>query len=219
MDEVRKLCAAMQSKLDRELNLTQRERFWSAECADILTAAKITKQLGLVDWDFKALYEFVCNLIRNLRVEVSPPALDISATIGDYINRHMQNILVVKDNVDQRSNMAALPQVEPKGELLIRYEPDTQMLFLSAKAFKNDCVVTQVNYRDTIKQLEARGILKANAVKRLSKGMKINSPGVYCLVLDCKVSDFLDMKDLVGVSDDEEETEAEGEAEDDNRAD
>ena len=52
-----------------------------------------------------------------------------------------------------------------------------------------------------------------------SKGMKINSPGVYCLVLDCKVSDFLDLKDLVGVSDDEEETEAEGGAEDDNRAD
>jgi len=218
MDEVRKLCAAMQSKLDRELNLTQRERFWSAQAASILTAAKITTQIGLVIWDFKALYEFVCNLIRSLRAEVSPPALDVSATIGDYINRHMQNVLVVKDGVDLRSNMAALPKLEPRGELLIRYEPDTQLLFLSAKAFKNDCVVTQVNYRDTMKQLEARGILKANAVKRLSKGMKISSPGVYCLVLDCKVSDFLDMKDIVG-AEDEEESEAEGEAEDDNRAD
>lgn len=219
LDEVRTLCTAMQAKLDRELNLTQRERFWSAEAASILTAAKITTQIGLVIWDFKALYEFVCNLIRSLRMETSPPPLDVSATIGDYINRHMQNILVVKDGVDLRSNMAALPKLEPRGELLIRYEPDTQLLFLSAKAFKNDCVVTQVNYRDTVKQLEAMGILKGSAVKRLSKGMKINSPGVYCLVLDCKVSDFLDMNALVGADDEEEEAETEGEAEDDSRAD
>jgi hypothetical protein len=87
--------------------------------------------------------------------------------------------------------------LEPKGELLIRYEPDTKKLFFAAKPFKNDCVKFQVNYKDTLQQLQKKGIFTGTMNKRLSKGMKVVAPGVHSLVFDCSNSDFLDMDGLV----------------------
>ena len=55
----------------------------------------------------------------------------------------------------------------------------------------------QINYRETIKRLEDKNILVETAVKRMSKGMKVAAPGVYCLVLDCDNSDFLNMSDFI----------------------
>lgn len=189
---------AIQAKIDRELNLTQRERFWSALVAACITGGLIAvKYLKLMDWDMKRIYEWACKMILSLREDVKPPATDILTVVGDYLNRHMGNILVVDDNVDLRTNMMSLPIMEPRGELLIRYEPDTKKLFIAAKDFKNDCVTYQVNYKETLSALKKNGIFTGTAVKRLSKGMKVLTPGVYCLVFDTAANGFLDMNDLV----------------------
>ena len=200
-DEVRTLCMGIQSKLDLELGLTQKERFRSAQLAANLSALRIIRHLGLVDWDMKPIYDFACRLVTDLRRDVPVVHADAMGVLGDYINRHLQNILVVKEKVDARSNMAPLPQLEPRGELLIRYEPDTKRMFLSARAFKTDCVVTQVNYKETLLELELMGVLQPAMLKRMSKGMKVNSPPVYCLVLDCSGSGFIEFEEAMGVAD------------------
>jgi hypothetical protein len=89
--------------------------------------------------------------------------------------------------------------LEPRGELLIRYEPDTKRMYLAAKAFKNDCVQYQINYRDTVEMLDKSGFLIKTEVKRLSKGMKVASPGVQTLVLDCSKDAFINVEEFVGV--------------------
>ena len=183
--------------MDKELKLTQRERFWSAVMAANITGGLIAKQLGLISWDMKRIYRWATGMMLGLREDVKPPANDVSAIIGDYINRHMQNILVVNDGVDRRSNMPALPIMEPRGDLTIRYEPDTKMMYLAAKAFKNDCAKYQVNYKETLAELESKGIFVGRAVKRLSKGMKVVSPGVQSLIIDCSSSEFIDMDEFI----------------------
>ena len=199
LEEVRNSLKGIQSKIDKELKLTQRERFWSAVVAANITGGLIAKNIGLIDWDMKAIYKWATDMILSLRKDVKPPASDVVSVIGDYINRHMQNILVVNDDVDRRTAMASLPTLEPKGELLIRYEPDTKKMFLAAKAFRNDCVKFQVNYKDTLEQLEKKGVFTGTMNKRLSKGMKVVSPGVHCLVFNCANSDFISIDDLVSV--------------------
>jgi hypothetical protein len=119
------------------------------------------------------------------------------AVVGDYINRHMQNILVVNDDIDRRSSMPSLPTLEPRAELLMRYEPDTKKMFLAAKPFKNDCVRFQVNYKDTLNQLEKKGVFLGTMNKRLSKGMKMVSPGVHSLIFDCSTTEFISMDEFV----------------------
>jgi hypothetical protein len=196
LEEAKNTVLGIQAKIDRELKLTQRERFWSAVVAANITGGLIAKNIGLIDWDMKAIYKWATQMILGLRVEVKPPASDVMAVVGDYINRHMQNILVVNDDVDRRTNMAMLPTLEPRGELLIRYEPDTKKMFLAAKPFKNDCVKFQVNYKDTLAQLEKKGIFLGTMNKRLSKGMKVVSPGVHSLIFDCSSAEFISMDEI-----------------------
>jgi hypothetical protein len=199
----------IQAKLDRELKLTQRERFWSAVISANITGGLIAKELGLIDWDMKRIYKWASQMLLALREDVQPPATDLATIIGDYLNRHMQNILVVEDNVDRRTQLPMLPKLEPKGELLVRYEPDTNRMYIAAKHFKNDCVDTQINYKETLAQLKKQGIYLKPEVKRLSKGMKVITPGVYSLVFDTSVGGFLNLDSIVG-TDEAEQTDESG---------
>jgi hypothetical protein len=201
-EEAEATVRSIQAKIDRELKLTQRERFWSAVVAANITGGLIAvKYLKLMNWDMQRIYEWATKMILALREDVKPPATDVASIVGDYLNRHINNVLVVDDGVDQRTNMAMMPKMEPRGELLIRFEPDTKKLFIAAKPFKQDCVSTQVNYKETLETLKKNGVFVGTGVKRLSKGMKVTTPGVYCLIFDTTVGGFIDIKELVGVDD------------------
>jgi hypothetical protein len=197
LEEAKNALLGIQAKIDKELKLTQRERFWSAVVAANITGGLIAKNIGILNWDMKAIYTWATQMILSLRKDVTPPASDVVAVIGDYINRHMQNILVVNDNVDRRTAMPSLPTLEPRGELYIRYEPDTKKMFLAAKAFKEDCVKYQVNYKNTLDDLDKKGVFLGTTNKRLSKGMKIVSPGVHTLIFNCANADFISMDTIV----------------------
>ena len=181
----------VQAKIDRDARISQSERYWSAGIAANISSGLISKELELHDYNMRSVYAWCIEyLIPTLRESCVTPASDVSAIIGDYINRHVQNILIVDGEADRRTSKFAAPVVEPKGPLLIRYEPDTKKMFLVAKAFKNDCVDVQINYKDTLTQLKNKGILVDSGVKRLAKGMRLESPGVHALVLDCGHNDF-----------------------------
>ena len=198
LEEAVQTARNIQFKIDKELQLTQRERFWSAATAANIAGGLIAKHLKLIDWDMKRIYQWATKMVLSLRDDVSPPINDVSAVVGDYINRHMQNILVANDEADRRTNRPTAPLLEPKGDLLIRYEPDTKKMFLAAKAFKDDCVKFQINYKDTLRRLEEKGIYLGTMTKRLSKGMAVVAPGVHCMILDCSSTEFLNMDGFIG---------------------
>lgn len=198
LEAVQQLCTRIQKKIDGELDLTQRERFWSAGAGANIAGGMLAKQSGVLDWDLDRIYKWAGTvLIPDLREQTTPPLLsNASAVVGDFINRHMQHVLVVKAGADLRTNIAPLPIMEPKRDLLIRYEPDTKLMYIVIRAFRNDCVEQQVNYRETIKELEALGIYLRYENKRLAKGTKIISPAVPCMVLNCNHPDFIDLSSL-----------------------
>jgi hypothetical protein len=198
---------AIQAKIDRELKLTQRERFWSAVVAANITGGLIaTKYLKIMNWDMQRIYDWATKMIIALRDDVKPPATDVASVIGDYLNRHINNVLVVNDAVDMRTNMPMLPVLEPKGELLVRYEPDTKKMFIAAKPFKSDCVAVQVNYKETLETLKKSGVFLGTGVKRLSKGMKVVTPGVYCLIFDTTAGNFLNMSEIISLPAEDEQS-------------
>lgn len=189
---------AIQAKIDAEMHLTNRERFWSAVIACNIAGGLIAKNLGLINYDMKAIYVWATeNMLKSIREDVKPPANNASAVIGDFINRHIQNILVVNDEADSRTKMQAAPIQEPRGDLIIRFEPDTKKMFIVAKNFRTDCVAGQVHYKDTLSQLKAKGIFIGAENKRMTKGMKMASAGVHSLVFDCRSPDFIDMDTFV----------------------
>ena len=180
-EQVSNLCQRMQAKVDRELGLLPKERFWSATVACNIVGGMVARHCGLIDWDVDAIYFWACGCIERLRSSSDAPLNDVEQVIGDYLYRNIQNILVVDDMADRRTNIPALPKREPKGELLIRIEPDTKLMFIVSRAFKEYCVKYQVNYTDTLRRLEEKGRLTARGSKRLSKGMQVVGDPVHCL--------------------------------------
>lgn len=187
----------IQNKIDAELKLAPPERFWSAVAACNIAGGLIANTLGLSNYDMKGIYAWVCQTIQGMRDEIKTPADDATVVVGDYINRHMQNILVVKADIDNRSSTQSMPTLEPRGELRIRYEPDTKQMFFVTSQFRKDCVERQINYKDTIRELKEKGFLVGSPNKRMSKGMKITSPAVHTLQFNCQNAGFIDMDGLI----------------------
>lgn len=181
LEQVQTKCLAMQAKIDKELQLLPKERFWSATFAANIQGGLFAKRCGLIDWDMTRIYNWSCKQIEKLRVETEAPLDGPEQAVGDYLYRHMQNILVVNGEADRRTNLYAGPVREPKGELLIRIEPDTKMMFFIAKHFKEYCVKYQINYNQTLDKLEQQGRLVRKAGKRLSKGMAVSGENIHCL--------------------------------------
>jgi hypothetical protein len=190
-EEAVDLMRQVQARIDKEVQFTQRERFWSGVAACNIAGGLIAKSLGLHDFDMKAVYEWLKRMLSEMRHEVKPPQASPITAVGEFINAHISNALVVNGEVDARSNLSALPMLEPRGELMIRYEPDTKELYIAAKPFKDFCVRQQINYKGTLRELQNMGCFVEAMNKRMSKGMKMVSPAVRVLKFDASSSEFL----------------------------
>ena len=197
LEEVKTLVKDIQARIDKDLNLTQRERNWSAIVAANLAGGIIVRRLGIAKLDMARIYKVVTPILLEMREDTKPPVSEASSVIGEFVNSHPHNMLVVEDGVDKRTQKAKFPVVEPKGALLYRYEPDTHKMFVPVKNFRKHCAETQIDYKDVLKELSAKGLYLETVNKRLSKGMSITSPGVRSLVFDASHADFIDMSRLI----------------------
>jgi len=137
------------------------------------------------------------NMLGEMREDIKPPKSNPAILLGEFINSHMNNALVVNGEMDARSNMEAMPLWEPRGELLIRYEPDNKHLYVAAKQFKDFCVKQQVNYKTMLKELQDANVFVEGMNKRMSKGMKVVSPAVRVLKFDASSNEFIQMDGMI----------------------
>jgi hypothetical protein len=202
LETIRQLCAFTQNKIDTELGLLPKERFRSATIAANIVGGIIARKLRLIDWTIDGVYEWACSQVDRMRIESAPMSTDPEEIVGDYINRNMQNILII-DEGDARSNVKPLPKREPKGELRIRIEPNTKTIYIASKPFKEFCVAHQVNYAETLRRLKERGKLIKNDLRRLSKGLSgVAGVPVQCVWLKLD-DDFMEANDLVEPGDED----------------
>jgi len=200
LEYTKDLIKKVQARLDREVQFTARERFWSATAACNIAGGLIARHLGLHDYDMTAVYEWLKAMLSEMRHDIKPPQSTPVSTLGEFLDSHHINALVVNGEVDARSSMSALPLQEPRGELLVRYEPDTKHIYVAAKQFKEFCIKQQVNYKTLLKELTDLKIFVETVNKRMSKGMKVASPAVRTLKFDASNSEFLRMDDMLGLN-------------------
>ena len=184
LEEAKDLVKNIQAKIDREIKITSRERFWSAAAACNIAGGLIAKHLGLHDYDMKAIYSWLLNMLQGMRQEVKPPQSNPILIIGEFLNAHMGNALVVNGMADCRSSMIPMPALEPRGELLIRFEPDTKHLYITVTPFRQYCVRLQINFRDLLAQLKETGVYIDTVNKRMAKGLRMETPAVRTLLFD-----------------------------------
>ncbi len=210
VEDVIDLLRQVQAKIDREVQFTSRERFWSGVAACNITGGLIAKDLGLHNYDMRAIYKWMIDMLQGVREEIKPPVTNNVALIGDFINDHISNVVVVNGTADARTNLVALPTVEPRGELFIRYEPDTKRMYFAVKPFREYCIKRQINYKGILEAFKKTGVFVGATNKRLSKGMRIQAPAVRTLEFDTDHSDFLDVGNAFGVDDGDRDSSVQG---------
>jgi hypothetical protein len=71
-------------------------------------------------------------------------------------------------------------------------------MFIVSRAFRDDCVKAQINYKDLLKQLTIKGIYKGGVTRRMTTGTKIKGTPVHALHFDCNAPDFISLDDYIG---------------------
>lgn len=166
-----------------QLSLNSSYRFYSTLGAVNLTGGHIAKELGLIDYNLTRIYDFYSGIIGGLKEVNQATGSDPSSFISHFILKYMaQNTLVIDDACDARTG--SVSQQAPRGELVIRMEPDTKKIFVVKKKLQSECVESGVMYKDMLKDLEKNGYLISVAKKGMSKGTLVCSPPVDAIVLD-----------------------------------
>lgn len=187
----------VQLRLDTAAGLGQRERFWSAIGALAITGGLISAELGLHDIDVKRIFNWLVAFLRVGKGEVkSSGTADSTTYLGAYIAANINNTLIVHDNA-AANGLPTPPIREPRGELLIRYEPDTKRVFLVQKKFKEWCAKNQVSYHETISTLRNEGVLVESTKKRMAKGTLMAATPVNVLMLEDPVNRLFDIDDII----------------------
>ena len=183
----------VQQKIDKAVQFTSRERFWSAVVACNIAGALIAKDLGIIDIDIKRVYEWIVSELKVMRYDIKAPTQAHSSIIGEFMNEHRGCTLVINGLADGRSGMEQLPIVEPKfNDLFIRIEPDTKKLYINSKQLRDYCTKQQVTLKETLKSLTADSVYLGKEKKRLSKGTKVQSPPVDVFVFNLDSTCFMD---------------------------
>jgi uncharacterized protein (DUF927 family) len=202
LEDAKDLVRKVQARIDKEVQFTSRERFWSAVAACNIAGGLIARNLGLHDYSMAKVYEWLKGMMSDMRHDVKPPVSNPTSALGEFINSHILNTLVVNGEADARSNLVSMPSLEPRGELLVRYEPDTKHLYISAKKFKDFCIERQVNYKSLLVKLAEMKVFMEATNKRMAKGMKVVSPAVRVLKFDTSNSEFLQVDAILNTHED-----------------
>jgi hypothetical protein len=193
LEERIKEVKALQLLIDRKIGFTNRERFWSGIAACNLAGALFARRLGLIDIDVGKVFKWMLKEFTQLRQEIKPPASTLAGVIGEFWNEQRMNTLVINDEVDKRTGVELLPILEPRGELNVRMEPDTQKLFIIAKKFREYCSKNQITLKDVLNALAVDGVYVGTVKKRMAKGTKLSGvPPIDVYVFDCSRGEFLD---------------------------
>jgi hypothetical protein len=210
LEDAISLVMQVQQKIDKAVSFTSRERFWSGAVACNIAGALIAKDLGIIDFDVKRVYDWIIKELKVMRTEIKAPSQNQTSVIGEFMNEHRRSTLVINGEADKRTGMQQIAILEPKfGDLLIRIEPDTKMLFINAKHLRAYCAKQQITLKETLKGLEADGIFKGQVKKRLSKGTEIQSPAVDTYVFSMDNNDFINAEDYIQAAKQDADTSAE----------
>lgn len=193
--EVRKLLKKTQEEFDNEANLSQKQRFYSAGAAIAFTGAIIAKELGLHNIDIAPVWKWAVQHFSDLKQSVKPATRNPSETLGKFLNTHIRNILIIESTVDKRTGLMKPPIKEPYGDLLIRYEPDTKLLFIDSEAFQSWCTDRQITYRSTVKMLKEMADAEITS-KAMAKGTPLSTPSVSVLKLNDAKLNIVDVEAL-----------------------
>lgn len=195
VDMVRSLIDKVQRTIDVACGLTMKNRFWSVQGAVTLSALILAREAGLLDYDPRRMMRWIVALIRDNKMAAHDTRITSDAIINDFVQEHYGEILLIKSTDTLRGNnnnaldSLVVPEMQPRGRLVARYETDVKMLYISISPLKRWCIRQKLNYDSVTDELIQKYKGKKTRM-RICRGTRLNLPPAYVLALDCSDLDL-----------------------------
>lgn len=165
LDEVRKLWSETQEVIYSKKQWTQTERFRLNEVICSMTAGIITNQLGLTSFNLGRIAKRAVNFVGDAGEQMRMQSTRGVETIAAFVNKNINNMLSI-DSKQRANGLQNEPHIKPKGTLVVRYEPDTKILFIVQRDFNRWCAEQFINGKEIPSMFEAETGLPLRIVKK-----------------------------------------------------
>lgn len=139
-------------------------RFYENLVSSCFTGAEIANEAQIIKFDLDRIYTEVVREMISIRDNVvKVNKTDYESVLGDYINKNMGNILVIKDGK---------VSMEPRGQIVGRIVSEDSLLQVSKTDFKKYLAERQISSREFEFDMRQKKILIDDKKGRLTTGWK-----------------------------------------------
>lgn len=164
LDNVRRMVNVEYLKVADQYTNSAEYRFLSNLVATARAGGDICQRLGILELDLDRIFNFVGrefqDVIDGKQREDDSSHIDV---VGDFINKNIQNCLVLNDGK---------VTTEPRQALYVRAEVDTGMIYVSSSAMKDYLKQIRMDIRNFESKLKADGVLQNKIKKQMAAGWK-----------------------------------------------
>ena len=137
-------------------------RFLANLLAVVQVAGRVLREMDWIEFDMDRIMNVMGvkfhQIIASKRRSDSDTREDV---LGDFINKNVQNILVLRDGK---------ATVTPRGPLYIRAEVDTGVIYISTSALKQYLHEIKLGIKDFESRMTNAGLLKSKVRKQMASG-------------------------------------------------
>lgn len=137
-------------------------RFLANLLAVVQVAGRVLREMDWIEFDMDRIMNVMGvkfnQIIASKRRSDSDTREDV---LGDFINKNVQNILVLRDGK---------ATVTPRGPLYIRAEVDTGVIYISTSALKQYLHEVKLGIKDFESRMTNAGLLKSKVRKQMASG-------------------------------------------------
>jgi hypothetical protein len=164
LDNIRRMIDLEYIKVADTYSKNSEYRFLSNLLASTRIAGEIINEMGILSFDLDRIFNVVgSEMIDTVNGKRRDDEHSRSDLLGDFINRNIQNCLVLKDNK---------VVMEPRQALYVRAEVDTSTIYVSTTPLKQFLREAKVDVRQFEKHLTNEGILMGKVRKQMAAGWK-----------------------------------------------
>lgn len=138
--------------VDAKINAGSEERYLSVIIAAVAYAGTIAEHLGLIQFKVAEVVEWAVGTMHDMRGNKNSMTTDSVSLLGQFLDANLSNMLVTSQS---HHKSGAYIEREPRGgKLYIRYEQDTNRMYISRDAIKQFLQRNYGSYSKLRRELE-----------------------------------------------------------------
>jgi len=154
-DRLRQEIPAAIDALEHAFQMDKKERFWSQAAALALYGGKLAREWGIIAFDPERIRPWLLQEIRRMRGDVASNKLGAKMILGEYLNEHIgERLVVTKLNAGMTAS-----NMRPNRALTQHYEKDIKTLWIARSHLKTWLDKRHHSFNDVKKELLADGVL------------------------------------------------------------